>query len=87
VIAGDLTKQVQALKQRFSRDILIYGSASIVYGLLSAGVIDELRLMIYPTVLGRGKQLFPEGVKSEVTLLESSQFDSGIVLLRYEVRR
>jgi dihydrofolate reductase len=87
VIGRDLTKQVQALKQRFSRDILIYGSASIVYALLPEALIDELRLMVYPTALGRGKQLFPEGVKSEMTLLESSQFDSGIVLLRYEVRR
>ena len=87
VIARDLTKQVEALKQRFSRDILIYGSASIVYELLPAGLIDEFRLMVYPTVLGRGKRLFPEGVKSEVTLLECSQFDSGIVLARYEARR
>jgi dihydrofolate reductase len=87
VIARDLIEQVQALKRRFSRDILIYGSASIVYELLPAGLIDEFRLMVYPTVLGRGKRLFPDDVKSEVTLLECSQFDSGIVLLRYEVRR
>jgi dihydrofolate reductase len=87
VIARDLTNQVQALKQRFSRDILIYGSASIVHELLPAALIDEFRLMVYPTVLGRGKRLLPDGVKSDVTLLECSQFDSGIVLLRYQARR
>lgn len=87
VIARDLTRQVEALTQRFERDILIYGSASIVHDLMAAGLIDEVRLMVYPTILGRGKRLFPDEVAADFTLLECSQFDSGIVLLRYQARR
>jgi dihydrofolate reductase len=87
VISGDLIEEVGALKQRFARDILIYGSASVVHALVSAGLIDEVRVMVYPTVLGRGKRLFPDGERSAMTLLECSQFDSGIVLLRYDMRQ
>jgi dihydrofolate reductase len=86
VVSGDLANQVGALKRRFERDILIYGSASLVHALMPAGLIDELRVMVYPTVLGAGKRLFPEGVRSPLTLVECSQFGGGIVLLRYEAR-
>ena len=85
VISGDLPREIRALKQRFDRDILIYGSAALVHALLPAGLIDELRLMVYPTILGRGRRLFPDGAMSGLTLLECAQFDSGIVLLRYRV--
>jgi dihydrofolate reductase len=84
VISGDLPSGVRALKQRLDRDILIYGSAALVHALMPAGLIDEFRLMVYPTVLGRGRRLFPDGAKSALTLLECAQFDSGIVLLRYQ---
>jgi dihydrofolate reductase len=87
VIAGELTDHVTALKQRFERDILIYGSASVVHQLLPAGLVDEVRLMVYPTVLGRGQRLFPEGSRLQTRLLECAEFDSGIVLLRYQLQR
>jgi dihydrofolate reductase len=86
VISRDLIDEVRALRQRFARNILIYGSASLTQALIPAGLVDEVRLMVYPTVLGRGKRVFPEGEKSYMTLLECSEFDSGIVLLRYNVR-
>jgi dihydrofolate reductase len=86
VIARDLPNQVRALTRRFEQDILIYGSASIVHELMPEGLVDEVRLMVYPTVLGRGKRLFPDGVKSAATLRDCLQFDSGIVLLRYQIQ-
>jgi dihydrofolate reductase len=84
VLSGDLPAAIRTLKQQFQGDILVYGSASLVHALTPSRVIDEYRLMIYPTVLGRGKRLFPDGATSALTLLECTQLGSGIVLLRYE---
>jgi dihydrofolate reductase len=84
VISDDLPDDVRAIKQRFDRDIVIYGSASVVHRLMPAGLIDEFRLMIYPVVLGRGKRLFPDAAPSTLTLVDSQQLGSGIVLLTYK---
>jgi dihydrofolate reductase len=84
VIGGDLVNEVKSLKAEAGRDMLIYGSASIVHALMPLRLVDEYRLMVYPTVLGRGKRLFPEGAQSVMTLAECRTFNDGIVLLRYE---
>jgi dihydrofolate reductase len=60
VLDGDLGAGVAALKQQYE-NILVAGSGTLVRGLLDLGLVDELRLMVYPTVLGSGRQLF-EGV-------------------------
>ncbi len=83
IMSGDFLAEASALKARFDADILIYGSASIVHTLAAQGLIDEYRLMIYPTILGRGKRLFPANQSAVLNLVESTQFDDGIVLLRY----
>jgi len=85
IIGRDLVGEVKALKAESGRDMLIYGSASIVHGLMPHQLIDEYRLMIYPIVLGRGKCLFPSGTQSVMTLAECRTFNDGIVLLRYVV--
>jgi dihydrofolate reductase len=87
VISGDLADEVWTLKEQDGGDILVYGSASVVHTLMPLDLIDEYRLMVYPTVLGRGKRLFPEGVRSMLRLTACEQFGSGIVLLRYEPDR
>jgi len=61
---------------------LIFGSASLVHQLAAAGLIDEYRLMVYPTILGAGKRLFA-AAKCQLSLAEFRQFGGGIVLLRY----
>jgi dihydrofolate reductase len=58
IITGDLASEVSAVKDRFTGDVLVAGSGQLVRGLLDAGLVDQLRLMIFPTILGRGKQLF-----------------------------
>lgn len=84
VLSGDLADEVRTLKAQDGGDILVYGSAAVVHTLMPFDLIDEYRLMVYPTVLGRGKRLFPEGVRSQLRLAACEQFGSGIVLLRYQ---
>lgn len=83
VLSGDAAEKVGALKDQPGGDILIYGSASLVHGLMPRGLIDTYNLMVYPTVLGRGKRLFPDGVAERLELVENRQLGDGIVLLRY----
>jgi dihydrofolate reductase len=85
IIGSDLIGEVRSLKERPGGDMLIYGSASIVHALMPQELVDEFRLMVYPTVLGRGKRLFPPGTQSVMTLAECRTFNDGIVLLRYAV--
>jgi dihydrofolate reductase len=80
---GDLAAAAKALKAEGEGEILIFGSASIVHQLAPHGLIDEYRLMIYPTLLGAGTRLFPDGSKSQLSLAECQQLGGGIVLTRY----
>jgi len=61
ILPGDPVAEVTALKRRLAGSILVAGSMSLVHTLHDAGLVDEYRLMIYPTVLGSGKRLFREG--------------------------
>ena len=60
VIAGDLAKEIAQLKQDVNGDILVNGSVQLTQALLELGLVDELRLMVFPTVLGAGKKLFAD---------------------------
>jgi dihydrofolate reductase len=84
VISGDLPTEVERLKQRFDGDILVAGSAQLVQGLLRERLVDELRLMVYPVVLGAGKRLFANGLEQlPFDLVETKQTGSvAIVRLR-----
>lgn len=82
-IHDDLVGAVKALKHTVDRDILVYGSRSIVHQLAPHGLIDEYRLMIYPTVLGRGKKLFPENWSSVLKTEQVQALGGGILLVRY----
>jgi dihydrofolate reductase len=83
VIQGDLVGAAKALKQNVDGEILVYGSRSIVHQLAPHGLIDEYRLMIYPTVLGRGKKLFPEDWSAVLKTDEVRALGGGILLTRY----
>jgi dihydrofolate reductase len=85
VIDSDLAAFGETLRSSTAGNILIYGSASVCHELLKAGLIDELALMIYPVVLGRGLGLFPDGVRSDLELIENVPLGDGIALMRYTV--
>jgi dihydrofolate reductase len=80
---GDIVAAAKAYRADGEGVALIFGSASIVHQLAPAGLIDEYRLMVYPTILGAGKRLYPDGGKTQLALTESRQFGGGIMLLRY----
>jgi dihydrofolate reductase len=84
IVKGDVSKEVAKLKQQPGEDILIFGSAALVNGLLQHKLIDELRLLVHPVVLGRGKRLFAEGSPVGLEAVEAKVFGSGIVLLVFK---
>ncbi len=86
LIGDDLVGSVKDLKASLDGNILIYGSASVCHALIAAGLIDELALMVYPVVLGRGIRLFPDDVKVELEPIENRPLGGGIALLQYRTR-
>jgi dihydrofolate reductase len=64
ILPGDPVAEATALKGRLAGNILVAGSTSLVHTLHDAGLVDEYRLMIYPTVLGGGKRLFRDGARA-----------------------
>ena len=85
VLSGDVASAVRELKSGSGGDILIYGSAGLVHALMPHSVIDEVRMMIYPVVLGRGTRLFPANHASTFELKQVKPLGSGIVRAEYLV--
>jgi dihydrofolate reductase len=84
VLSGDPVENVTALKQEDGKDIVLTGSIRLAHTMIEAGLVDEYRLFVYPTVQGGGRRLFPDGHElSRLRLLDSKAFRSGIVLQRY----
>ena len=83
VLSGDVASAVRELKSEHGGDILIYGSAGLVHTLMPHGVIDEVRMMIYSIVLGRGTRLFPADYASTLELKQIRSLGSGIVHAEY----
>jgi dihydrofolate reductase len=84
VLDGDLAEEVGALKQRYDGDILIAGSAQLVQSLIELDLIDEMRLMVFPVVLGKGTRLFGEtSERKPLELVDSRGLENGVFLLTY----
>jgi dihydrofolate reductase len=84
ILDGDLAGDVATLKQRYDGDILIAGSGSLVRGLLGQGLLDELRLMIFPVVLGSDERLLGDADDLVPLSLASTQtVGDGVVVLTY----
>jgi len=85
LIGANVAEEISRLKQQPGKDILVFGSVSLVNTLMQHGLIDEYRLMVFPIVVGSGKRLFEDGSGTTVLkLAESKTFDSGVVVLSYE---
>jgi dihydrofolate reductase len=85
VLKGDVIEQVTKLKQTVGGDILVYGSGPLVQTLLEHDLVDELRLMTYPFVLGRGERLFREtSDQKPVRLVNIRTIGNYLALLTYQ---
>jgi dihydrofolate reductase len=84
IVKDDVAAELTRLKQQPGKDIAIFGSSDLVVSLLGMGLVDELRIMVHPVVLGAGRSLFrtaPE--RMHLHLVEARPFRSGSVLLTY----
>lgn len=83
-LKGDLAEATRALKQQGDANLLTWGSSEMVRQLLAAGLVDELRLQVYPVLLGRGKRLFGDDAQaSAFTLAHSTRTRGGVLISRY----
>jgi dihydrofolate reductase len=79
---------VEKLKSDVDGEILVAGSRLLVHGLLERDLVDELRLMIFPVILGSGRRIFPETPEKKVfELADTRTYDSGVVVNAYRRSR
>ena len=84
LIRGDVAEEIANLKRGEGGDIVISGSGALVRSLLRLGLLDELKLMVHPIVVGGGKRLFEEGKEqTKLELVDSKTFSTGVLYLTY----
>lgn len=85
IVKEIVSKDIEKMKKEAAKDIVIFGSGSIVSALTTLKLIDEYVFWIVPVFLGEGKSIFKsEDAKSKLKLLESKKFDNGNMMLHYE---
>jgi dihydrofolate reductase len=88
VLRGDVVEEVSKLRRGTEGNIVVHGSASLVQALLDSDLVDELRLMVFPVVLGSGRRLFgTSDGKRRMRLTDSKTVGDGVAILIYEPAR
>ena len=88
ILSGDFAEAVGGLREEIDGNILVAGSAQLVQGLIEHDLLDELRLMVFPVLLGSGKRLFDETSRNHrLRLTESGTVGEGIATLVFERSR
>ena len=82
-----IPEEIAKMKQQPGKDMVIFGSGSVVSTFTQLGLIDEYRLIVNPVILGKGKRLFKINDKLNLKLLKTKVFHSGNVLLSYQPDR
>ena len=77
---------VRAMKDAADRDLSIGGPALAAHA-LQAGLVDEVRVFVYPVIIGSGNPFLPDRLRADLRLLDERRFDSGVVYLRYRLGR
>jgi dihydrofolate reductase len=84
-ITHDPVATIRELKQQSGKDILLWGSLTLMESMFDAGVVDEVQLRICPTTRGKGTRMFED--RQDMKLIEAKSFENGIVLLRYDIKK
>jgi dihydrofolate reductase len=85
VLSGDLADEVKRVRDEHDGDVVVHGSAQLVPGLLENDLVDELRLMVFPVVLGDGKRLFgATSDKKPLRLTSTQTVGDGVAILIYQ---
>jgi dihydrofolate reductase len=88
LVRGDIKAEVEKIKKEPGKDIWLFGGASLTASLMNLGLTDELWLSVHPILLGKGKPLFREIERRvHLKLIESKSYDTGLVSLKYEMKR
>ena len=84
VLKGDAAEEVAKLRDEHSGDVVVHGSAQLAQTLLERDLVDELRLMVFPVVLGSGKRLFGTSGRKPLRLVHSKVVGDGVAILIYQ---
>jgi dihydrofolate reductase len=85
LMGDNLAEEISRLKEQPGKDISISGSPTLVRSLLEEDLLDELRLMLHPIVVGSGKRLFEDGGDQKaLQLVDSKTFSTGVLYLTYQ---
>jgi dihydrofolate reductase len=85
VLTGDVVEEARRLKEQYDGNIVVHGSPQLVQTLIEHDLVDELRLMVYPVIVGAGKRLFGEtSSRKRLQLAEARTVGDGIHILIYQ---
>lgn len=88
IAKSNLSKEVKNLKEQTGKDIVIFGSGTLVTELTQLGLIDEYRIIVNPVLLGKGNVLF-KGIDDKINLklLDTKVLNTGVVILYYQIKK
>ena len=84
LIKGDLAQEIGKLKQEPGQDLLQYGVGELTHTMLKHGLVDELRLLVFPFTFGKGPRVFENMDINTLKLLDTKTFSSGVIALHYQ---
>jgi len=84
ILRGDVMAEIARLKAGDGPGLVVHGSATLVRGLMAAGLVDTYRFLVYPVVIGEGRRLLDAGMTAKLRLVEARPFSTGVVGLIYE---
>lgn len=87
VLAGDLVEEVTSLKERVEGQIVVFGSHTLVQGLLDAGLVDGLELIVFGTLVGTGGRLVDGGAPESFRLIDAERVGDNLLAVTYDVVR
>jgi len=84
IVRGDVVREVSRLKEQTGPDLAVYGHGLLAQTLLRGGLLDEMRLSVFPLFVGSGKLLFREGEGTRLRLIDVTSSPTGVIVMRYQ---